>query len=92
MAVSRQSLIDRTLKPVHRWVWADYDRRVRKLLAFAEVETVGGRDILRAAELTPIRSFGGCTSRTRSTSCAMATCSAAAVPTSSGAAPSAGCC
>ena len=53
MAVSRQSLIDRTLKPVHRWVWADYDRRVRKLLAFAEVETVGGRDILRAAELTP---------------------------------------
>jgi hypothetical protein len=35
------------------WVWGDYDRRVRKLLAFAEVETDGGRDILRASELTP---------------------------------------
>ena len=41
------------MKPVHRWVWADPSRRVRKLLAFAEVETDGGRDILRAAELTP---------------------------------------
>jgi rubrerythrin len=34
-------------------VWGDFDRRVRKLLLFAEVETDGGRDILRAAELTP---------------------------------------
>jgi rubrerythrin len=34
-------------------VWGDFDRRVRKLLAFAEVETDGGRDILRAAEVTP---------------------------------------
>jgi hypothetical protein len=33
-------------------VWGDFDRRVRKLLAFAEVETDGGRDILRAAEST----------------------------------------
>ena len=41
------------LRPVHRWVWSDFDRRVRKLLAFAAVETDGGRDILRAAELTP---------------------------------------
>jgi hypothetical protein len=41
------------LRPVHRWIWSDQDRRVRKLLAFAEVETGGGRDILRAAELTP---------------------------------------
>jgi rubrerythrin len=41
------------LRPVHRWVWGDFDRRVRKLLAFAEVETDGGRDILRAAEVTP---------------------------------------
>src|SRR5438552_2269990 len=40
------------LRPVHRWVWGDFDRRVRKLLAFAEVEGDGGRDILRAAELT----------------------------------------
>lgn len=41
------------LRPVHRWVWGDLDRRVRKLLMFAEVETDGGRDILRAAEVTP---------------------------------------
>ena len=38
---------------MHRWVWSDFDRRVRKLLTFAEVETDGGRDILRAAESTP---------------------------------------
>ena len=41
------------LRPLHRWVWGDFDRRVRKLLAFAEVETDGGRDILRASEVTP---------------------------------------
>jgi hypothetical protein len=34
-------------------VWGDVDRRIRKLLAFAEVETDGGRDIVRAAEVTP---------------------------------------
>src|SRR4051794_37966580 len=45
--------IDRLMRPVHRWVWRDHDRRLRKLLAFADVETDGGRDILRAAELTP---------------------------------------
>ena len=44
--------LDRMLRPVHRWVWGDGDRRVRKLLAFAEVEGDGGRDILRAAEVT----------------------------------------
>ena len=44
--------MDRMLRPVHRWVWGDFDRRVRKLLAFAEVEGDGGRDILRAAEVT----------------------------------------
>jgi len=53
MAASRATYLDRLLRPVHRWVWADSDRRVRKLLAFAEVETDGGRDILRAAEVTP---------------------------------------
>src|SRR5262244_2378278 len=53
MAIGRSIGIDRMLRPVHRWVWGDFDRRVRKLLAFAEVETDGGRDILRAAELTP---------------------------------------
>jgi rubrerythrin len=47
------SAFDGLLRPVHRWVWGDFDRRVRKLLAFAEVETDGGRDILRASELTP---------------------------------------
>src|SRR5213078_4558036 len=51
MAV-RGSRLDRMLRPVHRWIWGDFDRRVRKLLAFAEVETDGGRDILRAAEVT----------------------------------------
>jgi rubrerythrin len=34
-------------------VWSDFDRRVRKLIAFAQVEGDGGRDILRAAEVTP---------------------------------------
>ena len=41
------------LRPVHRWVWGDFDRRVRKLIAFTQVEGDGGRDILRAAEVTP---------------------------------------
>jgi rubrerythrin len=45
--------VDRILRPVHRWVWGDFGRRVRKLLAFADVEGDGGRDILRAAEVTP---------------------------------------
>ena len=45
--------VDALLRPVHRWIWRDRDRRVRKLLAFAEVETSGGRDIVRAAEVTP---------------------------------------
>src|SRR5438477_13136173 len=52
MALTRSAL-DRIMRPLHRWVWADADRRLRKLLAFAEVETDGGRDILRAAEVTP---------------------------------------
>src|SRR3954462_581139 len=45
--------VDWMLRPVHRWIWGDHDRRVRKLLTFGEVETDGGRDILRAAEMTP---------------------------------------
>ena len=40
------------LRPVHRLVWADPQRRARKLLEFAEVEASGGRDLVRAAELT----------------------------------------
>src|SRR5262249_17728291 len=47
------SPLDWVMRPLHRWVWSDHDRRVRKLIAFARVETDGGRDILRAAELTP---------------------------------------
>src|SRR3984893_3995645 len=52
MAAAGGARVDRMLRPVHRWVWGDFARRVRKLLAFAEVEGDGGRDILRAAEVT----------------------------------------
>jgi hypothetical protein len=40
------------LAPLHRWIWRDAARRVHKLLRFGETETDGGRDILRAAEVT----------------------------------------
>jgi len=53
MAVQQGTRLDRLLRPVHRWVWGSFDRRVRKLIAFSQVEGDGGRDILRAAELTP---------------------------------------
>jgi len=43
---------DRILAPIHRWIWSDAGRRVQKLLRFGETEIDGGRDILRAAELT----------------------------------------
>jgi hypothetical protein len=42
----------RMLKPLHRWVWRDAERRAHKLLRFGETETDGGRDLVRAAELT----------------------------------------
>src|SRR6266436_5889544 len=48
----RPTAIDRLLTPVHRWILSDTDRRVQKLLRFGETETDGGRDILRAAEVT----------------------------------------
>src|SRR5262245_7136217 len=51
--VTRATPLDRLMRPVHQWVWGDADRRLRKLLTFAEGETGGGRDILRAAEVTP---------------------------------------
>jgi rubrerythrin len=41
------------LWPVHYWVWLDAARRARKLLRFAETEADGGRDLVRAAEVTP---------------------------------------
>ena len=51
--LTRGAPLDRLMRPVHQWVWRDHDRRLRKLLTFADVETDGGRDILRAAEVTP---------------------------------------
>ncbi len=49
----RASRLDRTLRPLHRWVWRQEGRRARKLLAFAATEADGGRDLARAAEVTP---------------------------------------
>jgi bacterioferritin (cytochrome b1) len=46
------SFLDRSLRPLHRWVWAERGRRARKLLRFSETERSGGREIARAAEQT----------------------------------------
>jgi hypothetical protein len=40
------------IQPMHRLVWRNPARRARKLLDFAETEADGGRDLIRAAELT----------------------------------------
>jgi hypothetical protein len=48
----RATRFDRVLAPVHRWIWRDAERRGHKLIRFGETETDGGRDILRAAEVT----------------------------------------
>jgi hypothetical protein len=40
------------LRPFHRWIWRDDRRRAHNLLRFAEVEADGGRDLVRAAEVT----------------------------------------
>src|SRR5260370_3325096 len=48
----RPTAFDRMLTPLHRWIWSDRNRCVQKLLRFSETETDGGRDILRAAEVT----------------------------------------
>jgi len=40
------------LQPLYRWIWRHPGRRARKLLNFAAVEADGGRDLVRAAELT----------------------------------------
>jgi rubrerythrin len=45
-------LVGILLRPLHRLIWANPERRARKLLQFAEVEAAGGRDLVRAAELT----------------------------------------
>jgi len=52
MPLASGARLDLVLLPIHRWIWGDSERRVRKLFAFAEVEADGGRDILRAAEVT----------------------------------------
>jgi rubrerythrin len=51
--MTRPAWAARIMRSVHQWVWSDRERRLRKLLTFADVETDGGRDILRAAEVTP---------------------------------------
>ena len=38
--------------PLHRWIWSDKQRSARKLFSFADTEADGGRDLVRAAELT----------------------------------------
>jgi len=48
----RPTGFDRLLAPLHRWIWSDAERRVQKLVRFGDTETDGGRDILRAAEIT----------------------------------------
>jgi len=40
------------LQFLHRWIWRDPERCARKLFTFAETEADGGRDLVRAAELT----------------------------------------
>ena len=37
---------------LHRWIWHNPERCARKLFSFAETEADGGRDLVRAAELT----------------------------------------
>ena len=41
------------LRPIQRFIWRDEQARARRLLRFAEVEADGGRDLVRAAEITP---------------------------------------
>ncbi len=37
---------------LHRWIWQNPERCARKLFSFADTEADGGRDLVRAAELT----------------------------------------
>lgn len=41
------------LRPLQQLIWRDEQARAQRLLRFAEVEADGGRDLVRAAELTP---------------------------------------
>jgi hypothetical protein len=40
-------------KPIQHWLWRSTARRGHRLLRFSEVEADGGRDLARAAEVTP---------------------------------------
>jgi rubrerythrin len=40
------------LSVIHKWVWKHPRRRALNLIRFAEVEAHGGRDLIRAAEVT----------------------------------------
>jgi hypothetical protein len=42
---------------LHRWIWRNPERCARKLFNFAETEADGGRDLVRAAELTQDRTL-----------------------------------
>src|SRR5260370_21597346 len=46
-------MIFQRFRPVHRWVWGDAQGRAHKLLRFGETEPDGGRDLVRASEMTP---------------------------------------
>jgi hypothetical protein len=50
--VGETLVLDRVLKPLHRWIWSDPRRRAQKLLSFSLTEAAGGKDLTRAAELT----------------------------------------
>jgi rubrerythrin len=52
VAEARVTLLERALRPIHRWIWRDARRCARKLLTFAATEADGSRDLSRAAELT----------------------------------------
>ena len=67
-ALARVAPLDRVLRPVHRWVWGDFDRRVRKLLAFGEVESTAVVTSCVPPSSRRIRSCAVCTSNTQSTS------------------------
>ena len=47
-AITRGAPLDRLMRPLHQWVWSDVDRRLRKLLTFAQVETDGSNTVLWA--------------------------------------------
>jgi len=49
---ARPPSLSMLLRPLYWAVWLDPRRRARKLLQFAQVEADGGRDLVRAAELT----------------------------------------